>query len=148
MDSRVVDQRMERELRKAANFLPKTVQHELLPLRDMDAVDRVVLQSTREGNPSTIIGKLANCCFSILPIKLNKGVRMLVDNMIDDLIEAGWYVLESDFDLKALSNWRKEAFECVTALMGPDHTYTQYFKDFVREVPRPECWREKAFSMR
>lgn len=57
---------------------------------------------------------------------------MAFEQMIDDLIKAGWYVLESDFDSKALSNWRKEAFECVTALMGPDHTYTQYFKDFVR----------------
>jgi hypothetical protein len=56
---------------------------------------------------------------------------MLVESKIDHLIEAGWHVLLSDFDTSAFAVWRKEALECVTALMGPNHTYTKYFQDFV-----------------
>jgi hypothetical protein len=104
---------------------------ELPLLSGLDATDTAGLQSTREGNRFDMLNKLTNLCFSISSIKLIKGVSMVVENLIDDLIEAGRYVLESDFDLKALSNWRKEAFQCVSALMGPDHTCTQYFKDFV-----------------
>lgn len=56
---------------------------------------------------------------------------MLVERKIDHLIEAGWQVLLSDFDEAAFALWRKEALKCVTALMGPNHTYTKYFQDFV-----------------
>ena len=56
---------------------------------------------------------------------------MVVPRMVDDLIEAGWYVLESDFDPRAFSEWKAKAFECVHAMMGPSHPYTQYFKAFV-----------------
>ncbi len=56
--------------------------------------------------------------------------------MIDNLIEAGWHVIESDFDPRAFKNWKMRAFECVHSLMGPDHPYTQYFNAF---VIRPQC---------
>lgn len=61
---------------------------------------------------------------------------MIVIKKIDDLIEAGWHVLESDFDPGAFKKWKKEAFECVTALVGPDHPYAQYFSQFVLEPKR------------
>ena len=56
---------------------------------------------------------------------------MLLESKIDHLIEAGWQVVLSDFDSRAFATWRREALECVSALMGPNHAYTKYFQDFV-----------------
>ena len=58
---------------------------------------------------------------------------MLLEQSVDRLIEAGWHVIDSDFDIKAFAHWRKQALDCVGALMGPAHPYTQYFKDFVEQ---------------
>ena len=55
----------------------------------------------------------------------------MVERTIDELIEAGWYVLESDFDPRAFVQWKMRALECVHCLMGADHPYTQYFNSFV-----------------
>ncbi|MGD9818557.1 MAG: hypothetical protein AB7V04_07630 [Desulfomonilaceae bacterium] len=52
---------------------------------------------------------------------------MSVEERIDDLIKAGWYVLDSDFDTAALQHWRLKAFHCCDALLGSDHVTTQYF---------------------
>ena len=54
-----------------------------------------------------------------------------IDRLVDNLIEAGWDVLESDFDPGAFRVWRKAASECVAALAGPHHPYTKYFEDYV-----------------
>jgi hypothetical protein len=59
-----------------------------------------------------------------------------VEEQIDRLIEAGWYVLESDFDRAAFINWRQRAFQCLLTLLGPDHPYTEYFKAFVVEAEK------------
>ena len=60
---------------------------------------------------------------------------MCVNKALDDLIEAGWQVIESDFDPDAFVQWRKRALDCVAVLMGEDHPYTQFFDEFVsREV--------------
>lgn len=58
---------------------------------------------------------------------------MVLEQRIDDLIQAGWHVLDTDFDEKAFQNWKIQAFNCLTALLGPEHTYTQRFKDYVRQ---------------
>jgi hypothetical protein len=58
---------------------------------------------------------------------------MSVEHRIDELIKAGWGVLESDFDQVAFQNWRRKAFECLTAMFGPDHIYTKYFEHFVQQ---------------
>ena len=57
---------------------------------------------------------------------------MSTNGRIDDLIEAGWGVLDSDFDPVAFQRWRRRAFDCLTALVGPDHVYTRHFENFVR----------------
>ena len=57
-----------------------------------------------------------------------------MEKMIDDLIEAGWEVLNSDFDKLAFMNWRRRALDCITRLAGPDHPYAQYFKSLVEET--------------
>ena len=59
---------------------------------------------------------------------------MTVEQGIDDLIEAGWRVLTGNFDAAAFTDWRRKALDCVTALVGPSHTYARYFRDFVEEA--------------
>jgi len=59
---------------------------------------------------------------------------MIGEKRIDDLIEAGWHVLDSDFDTAAFQQWRKQAFECLTDLLGPDHSYTRSFRNYVQSV--------------
>jgi hypothetical protein len=59
---------------------------------------------------------------------------MCIEKRIDDLIVAGWGVLESDFDPAAFHHWRREAFHCLNDLLGPDHPYTEYFGSRLREA--------------
>ncbi len=63
-----------------------------------------------------------------------QGWKMFVEKRIDDLIEAGWHVLDSDFDKAAFQHWRKQAVECLTDLLGPDHAYTRSFRNHVQSV--------------
>ena len=58
---------------------------------------------------------------------------MSAEQRIDDLIEAGWGVLNSDFDPVSFHVWRRTAFDCLTAMVGPDHVYTRHFENFVRQ---------------
>lgn len=58
---------------------------------------------------------------------------MSVEQRIDDVIEAGWGVLDSDFDPVAFQHWRRRAIDCLTAAVGPDHEYTRHFERFVRQ---------------
>ncbi len=57
---------------------------------------------------------------------------MQFEKSIDDLIEAGWLVIHSDFDEAAFQNWRRKAAICLDSLLGSEHTYSQYFRDHVR----------------
>ncbi len=59
---------------------------------------------------------------------------MSTERIIDDLIEAGWHVLDTDFDAAAFQHWRLRACNCLEALLGPNHQYTQSFRSFVREA--------------
>jgi hypothetical protein len=63
---------------------------------------------------------------------------MSVDHRIDDLITAGWYVLDSDFEPAALQNWRVKAFHCCDALLGSHHVTTRHFEDRVYFGPWTE----------
>ena len=58
---------------------------------------------------------------------------MKIEHRIDELISAGWRVVDSDFDPVAFKHWRLKAFECLTAMVGPDHVYTKYFEQFVKQ---------------
>jgi hypothetical protein len=42
-----------------------------------------------------------------------------VEKQLDKLIEAGWFVLDSDFDPEAFADWRRSALVCVAALAEP-----------------------------
>lgn len=62
-----------------------------------------------------------------------KWDEMVPEREIDSLIEAGWYVLESDFNEAAFLHWRAMAHECLVSLLGPDHTYTEHFENNMRQ---------------
>jgi len=55
---------------------------------------------------------------------------------IDCLIEAAWNVIDEEFDIRAVYRWRREAFEFLADEFGPDHYYTQYFKNHITELER------------
>ena len=58
---------------------------------------------------------------------------MTLNGRIDDLIERGWGVIDSDFDPKAFRHWRRSAFDCLSEMLGPDHMYTRQFENFVQQ---------------
>jgi hypothetical protein len=53
---------------------------------------------------------------------------------LDDLIEAGWLVVDTEFDAEALYYWRKKALDFLTDFVGPDHTCTQSFRDWIQQT--------------
>jgi len=61
---------------------------------------------------------------------------MKIEDQIDELIKAGWRVVESDFDIVSFQHWRLQAFECLNAMFGPEHVYTKYFEQFVKQRDR------------
>ena len=62
---------------------------------------------------------------------------MMSGKPIDELIRAGWDVIDSDYHPVAFQHWRHKAYACLVQLLGSDHVYTQYFREFIRE-PRPK----------
>jgi hypothetical protein len=63
---------------------------------------------------------------------------MQIERKIDELIKAGWDVLDSDFDPIAFQHWRVKAYECLSAMCGPDHVYTKYFEQFVQQSEKTD----------
>lgn len=63
---------------------------------------------------------------------------MAVEATIDDLIQAGWNVVDSDFDPVAFLRWRRRAFDCLTDMLGPDHHYSRQFAVLVRQGEKTE----------
>jgi len=53
---------------------------------------------------------------------------------LDDLIEAGWHVVDTEFDSEALYYWKKKALDFLTDLVGPDHACTQSFRDCIQQT--------------
>lgn len=47
-----------------------------------------------------------------------------LDQQLRNLVEAGWHVIESDFDRGAFLKWRKAAVACLDELMEPDEKNT------------------------
>jgi hypothetical protein len=58
---------------------------------------------------------------------------MYEERLIDDLIEAGWHVVHTNFDETALKNWRERAVTCLTDLLGSEHIYVRQFTEWVRQ---------------
>ncbi len=68
-----------------------------------------------------------------VPLHIHRGVAMKIEHRLDELIKAAWGVVDSDFDPIAFQYWRLKAFECLTAMFGPDHVYTKYFQQFAQQ---------------
>jgi len=64
---------------------------------------------------------------------------MSAERRIYNLIEVGWYMLDSNFDPVAFLSWRRRALECLTDLLGPDHTYSNHFKHLQDQNERMNC---------
>jgi len=43
-------------------------------------------------------------------------------------------VIESDFDIRVIYRWKKEALEYLREQLGPDHYYTRCFTDHMAEM--------------
>ena len=56
---------------------------------------------------------------------------------LDQLIEAAWRVIETDFDPVVFQQWRAHALACVTEMVGPDHYYTHCFREYVQDAREP-----------
>ena len=54
---------------------------------------------------------------------------MSAEHQIDELIHVGWRVLATDFNETEFRRWRRQAFECLTTLLGADHKDTRYFRN-------------------
>lgn len=61
-------------------------------------------------------------------------MEMSIERLLDELIVAGWRVLETDFDEKAFFQWRRRACDCLEALLEPNHPYLRLFQDHVEEA--------------
>ncbi len=53
---------------------------------------------------------------------------MQFQESIDDLIEAGWNVVKTEFDKQAYLSWKKKAYLFLADFVGPDHACTRDFQ--------------------
>ncbi len=53
---------------------------------------------------------------------------------LDDLIEAGWHVVDTEYDAEALYHWKKKVLDFLTDFVGPDHACTQSFKHRIQQT--------------
>jgi hypothetical protein len=52
---------------------------------------------------------------------------MVYTRAIDDLIDAGTKLLESDFSEADFQEWRRKARMCLITMLGPDHSHVRNF---------------------
>lgn len=60
------------------------------------------------------------------------GALLPPDEAFVALIEAGYQVVDSDFDETTFKKWRQQAIACISSLLGADHPYTRSFSEYVR----------------
>ncbi|MBI5572060.1 MAG: hypothetical protein HY914_19105 [Desulfomonile tiedjei] len=58
----------------------------------------------------------------------------MASRILDDLIRTAWDVIDSDFDPRAIYRWRKQAIEFLDDHLGPNHYYTQCFRQNIEET--------------
>jgi hypothetical protein len=59
---------------------------------------------------------------------------MELERQFDELIRAGWQLMDGGYSERSFQSWRKSAFECLLSLLGPDHSYTNYFEWRLRKA--------------
>ncbi|MFA6223115.1 MAG: hypothetical protein WC647_12450 [Desulfomonilaceae bacterium] len=60
------------------------------------------------------------------------GAPLPHDEAFASLIEAGYQVVDSDFDEITFKKWRQQAIACISSLLGAEHPYTRSFSEYVR----------------
>ena len=55
-------------------------------------------------------------------------------NRIDELIETATRAINAELDMNTVYRWKKQAFDFLAQNLGPDHYYTQYFKNYIDEL--------------
>lgn len=58
---------------------------------------------------------------------------MQTGQCLDDLIRVGWHALTESKDGDAFVPWKEKSIGCLAKLVGPDHQYTRWFRDFVQQ---------------
>jgi hypothetical protein len=53
---------------------------------------------------------------------------------IEALIEAAQNAVDAELDLRAAYEWKREAVEYLMTHLGPEHYYTQYFTEYMKEI--------------
>ncbi len=71
----------------------------------------------------------------------------IFEKRLDNLIEDGWRVLNSNFDPAAFANWRRKALDCVIALVGPSHKYALSFREYVEQMEPKSLLAGEAILM-
>lgn len=61
---------------------------------------------------------------------------MYVDKRLEDLIEAGWHVVDTEFDPNALYFWKKKAADFLSDFLGPEHVFTKEFRERAHHFER------------
>lgn len=61
---------------------------------------------------------------------------MHVEKRLEDLIEAGWHVVDSEYDADALYFWKKKAADFFSDFLGPEHMFTKEFRKSVDQFER------------
>jgi uncharacterized protein (DUF2164 family) len=53
---------------------------------------------------------------------------------INDLIKTAQNAVETEIDIRVIYEWKKQALEYLEDQLGPDHYYTQYFTNYMKEI--------------
>ncbi|MDA8408598.1 MAG: hypothetical protein M0T73_17285 [Deltaproteobacteria bacterium] len=59
------------------------------------------------------------------------GASLTHDEAFEALVEAGYQVVQTDFDEMAFREWRQKAINCIATLLGAEHPYTRSFSEYV-----------------
>ncbi len=99
-------------------------------------------QTNRSSSRQEEAGSYPSERFSVILRNLLKtgctGDRgMHAEKEFENLIEAGWSVLRSDFTESAFLHWRKRVQEYLSASLGQDHPYAKCFEEWVQ--PNGQC---------
>ncbi len=60
------------------------------------------------------------------------GSPLSHDEAFEALVEAGYQVVDTDFDEMAFRKWRQKAIDCIAVLLGAEHPYVRSFSEHVR----------------
>ena len=57
---------------------------------------------------------------------------------LDEVIEAGWHVVHTEFDEQAYFFWKKKVDHFLSNFVGPDHTDARVPKDSIESIGKQQ----------